>query len=239
MKTKEHYKNHLFDYYSWIYGGLKENIQKNKKFFQSHNIVSGELSTAIDLGAGSGFQSIALNEMGFNVYAIDFCKELLDEIICVNQNINIIEDDIMHFHSYKNITPQLIISMGDTLTHLTDIQSVEDLIENAYNELTDKGKIALSFRDLTFELKGRARFIPVKSDDNRIFTCFLEYRPDSVNVNDIIHEKIDGQWIQKISSYEKIKISEDIIKEILIDKGFEIEFFEKNNGIITIIGSKI
>src|SRR5260370_28337343 len=37
-------------------------------------------SVAVDLGCGSGFQSIALARLGFRVLAIDFNRRLLDEL---------------------------------------------------------------------------------------------------------------------------------------------------------------
>jgi len=40
----------------------------------------------------------------------------------------------------------------------------------------------LSFRDLTPDLTGLNRFIPVRSDPDRIMTCFLEYEPETVIV---------------------------------------------------------
>ena len=128
--------------------------------------------------------------------------------------------------------------MGDTLPHLPDMNSVEKLISNAFNELAPKGKIVLTFRDLTFELKGAERFIPVKSDDNKVFTCFLEYHNDYLDVYDIVNENENGRWVQKISTYKKIKISEEQIKSILNTAGFKIDYFNKDKGLMTIIGSK-
>ncbi len=68
------------------------------------------------------------------------------------------------------------------------------------------GKLALTFRDLTFKLKEEDRFIPVNSDNNRIFTCFLENHATYIKVFDIVYEKEKGRWIQKVSSYKKLTL---------------------------------
>jgi hypothetical protein len=128
--------------------------------------------------------------------------------------------------------------MGDTVTHLENINSLEELVLNSYNILAWDGKLILTFRDLTFELEDEKRFIPVRSDENKIFTCFLEYYPEYLKVFDIINEKENEKWIQKISFYKKIKISEEKIKDIYKMVGFDIELFEIKNGLITIIGKK-
>lgn len=238
MKTKNHYENHLSNYYSWIYGGNEENIQKNRQFFEFYKIKPFSSKVAIDLGAGSGFQSIPLSQIGFRVTAVDFCKKLLNEIDKKEFNIEIIEDDILKYQNYSNRNPELIICMGDTITHLPDLDSVIGLIDNSYKELISKGKIILTFRDLTFELKESERFIPVKNDSDKIFTCFLEYHSDYLDVYDIVNEYKNDKWIQKVSTYKKIIISEEEIKTIFHDLGFKIDFYNKEKGMITIIGSK-
>ncbi len=82
-----------------------------------------------------------------------------------NLNVEIIENDILNFNSYSNRNPELIVCMGDTLTHLGTLNFVSDLIKNCYNELSANGKLVLTFRDLTKELQGEERFTPVRSDD--------------------------------------------------------------------------
>lgn len=240
MEIKSHYENHLADYYTWISGGFDNNIIKVSQFFARHKITPMESKVAIDLGAGSGFQSIPLSQIGFQVIAVDFSSKLLKDLYKNDKDkkIELLENDILNFKVYANRNPELFVCMGDTLTHLPDLNSVNRLIKNCYQELLPHGKVILTFRDFTFELKGKDRFIPVRSDDQRIFTCFLEYHPDYLDVYDIVSEKENNQWIQKISTYKKIKIAETEIKNILIENGFRLSFFNKEKGIITIIGSK-
>jgi hypothetical protein len=65
MEYKDHYKNILAENYSWAFGGLESNVKKNFDFF-SEQLGRPKLSAqAIDLGAGSGFQSIPLARLGY------------------------------------------------------------------------------------------------------------------------------------------------------------------------------
>ncbi len=57
---------------------------------------------------------------------------------------------------------------GDTISHLESKAEIQKLIVDSYNILQSKGKIILSFRDYSFELEDENRFIPVKSDSQRI-----------------------------------------------------------------------
>jgi hypothetical protein len=67
----------------------------------------------------------------------------------------------------------------------------------------------VTYRDLAAnELQGLDRFILVRSDDDRIMTCFLEYTTsDTVTVNDLIHVRgEDGVWTLRKSSYQKLRL---------------------------------
>ncbi len=240
MNTKEHYENHLADYYSWMFGDFNAKINESKRFFRSHNIKPVSTKVSIDLGAGCGFQSIPLAKIGFKVKAIDFSKKLLTELKNKSNglDIEVIENDILNFNVYSGCNPELIVCMGDTITHMGSQESVRELIKNSHKILLKNGKLVLTFRDLTFEPKDEDRFIPVRSDNGRIFTCFLEYRPDYVKVFDIVYENKRGKWTQKISSYNKLIIPQIVIKECFEDTGFKIEFMGIENGLVTVIGIK-
>jgi 2-polyprenyl-3-methyl-5-hydroxy-6-metoxy-1,4-benzoquinol methylase len=239
IMIKSHYDEHLGNYFTWIYGD-HESIKENENFFKDHKIEPKSTKVAIDLGSGVGYQSIPLANLGFKVTSVDFSKKQLVNLRenSKNLNIEILEEDILHFDTYADKNPELIVCMGDTLTHLKNKKVVHDLVKNCFNELAAGGKLIISFRDLTFELDGIDRFIPIKSNHDKIFTCFLEYEHDRVHIYDIIHEKENGEWDQKISSYTKIKISDEEIKNIVESAGFKIDFFEEDHDIIYIIAVK-
>ena len=57
-------------------------------------------------------------------------------------------------------------------------------------------------------LTGTARFLPVRADDQRILTCFLEYGPSHVTVHDLLHEReAGGAWRLQTSAYRKLRLS--------------------------------
>jgi 2-polyprenyl-3-methyl-5-hydroxy-6-metoxy-1,4-benzoquinol methylase len=111
--AKEHYEQVLADVYSWMLGGFEAGISRNLEFFQNHNISPIKSGVAVDLGAGCGFQSIPLAQLGFTVTAIDLNAELLNELQANASKLNIttIQDDLLNFEQYLDTKAELIICM--------------------------------------------------------------------------------------------------------------------------------
>ncbi len=192
--VKEHYNNVLSDVYSWMFGGFDCGINKNVLFFKKHRIIPGGSGMAIDLGAGCGFQSIPLAKAGFTVTAIDVDTKLLKELESHSADlpITIIQDDLVDFDRHTKGNAELIVCMTDTLIHLESKEHVVSLFKKVVASLSEGGRFIITFRDLSFELSELDRFIPVKSDDNTVFTCFLEYEPETVKVHDLLYRKKEG-----------------------------------------------
>ncbi len=238
--TREHYENHLADYYAWISGGVDLKIEENRKFFIDHNIEPIRSGSAFDLGSGCGFQSVPLAELGFRVVAMDLSAKMLAQLQQNAKNLPIetICDDLSNFTRYKRGNIELVICMGDTLAHLDALRNVQALLDKVFFELETGGCLVLSFRNLSQELMELDRFIPVRSNETTIFTCFLEFEKTTVRVHDIIYEKKDTRWVLKKSVYQKLRISPDWTQKYLQEIGFTIEFYEEQNGMIHIIARK-
>lgn len=236
----EHYENHLARYYAWISGGVDEKIEENRKFFADHDIQPIRSGLAFDLGAGCGFQSVPLAQLGFRVVALDLSHKMLAQLRKTAKNLPIetICDDLSNFTNYKSGNIELMVCMGDTLTHLDAFKKVQALLDTVFSSLETGGCLILSFRNLTQELAELDRFIPVKSNETTIFTCFLEFEKDSVKVHDIIYEKNNAQWVLKKSVFQKLRISPDWTQKYLQKIGFAIEFYDEQNGLIFIIARK-
>lgn len=239
-QTLQHYETHLADYYSWMFGGLEKKIAEHSELFRSLQLEPVNTAVAIDLGAGNGIQSIPLAEAGYNVTAIDFSNKLLTELETVKKDLPIqtIEADILAFDRYNHLQPELIVCMGDTLPHLPSLAHVQDLFQHIYQQLVSDGQFIVSFRDLSHELKSIERFIPVRSDNDTIFTCFLEYFEGHIMVHDIIQQRYEDIWRQKISSYKKLRLSADVVISLLKEIGFSIISHGTFSGMQLIVAKK-
>src|SRR6478672_7585673 len=94
----DHYEGLLADHYSWMFGvSPLEKSAEQLELLTYLKVVHGEL--AVDLGAGSGFQSMALADLGFRrVLAIDTSAKLLEELRSNsgNRHVEAIQDDMLN-----------------------------------------------------------------------------------------------------------------------------------------------
>jgi SAM-dependent methyltransferase len=239
MTVKEHYDNHLGRLYSWMTGDFHTKAKEFRDFLTDNSIKPITNKIAIDLGAGHGIQSIPLAEVGFQVLAIDFNQQLLDELKtnAKDLDITVINDDIKKVKTFAE-KPELIVCCGDTLSHLNNKTDVNSFISDIIKSLEKNGKLIISFRDYSNELIGIDRIIPVKSDETKILTCILDYEKEFVNVTDLLHVRTDNVWKQKVSTYKKVRLLTNEIVENLEANGMTIKFNQIVNRLTTIIASK-
>lgn len=239
MSTKRHYEEHLSHFYEWMLGDFEEAASRQQTFFQENNIISKEKEIAFDLGAGNGLQSIPLAKLGHEVYAFDFNQRLLDSLNERKRNLAIttVLSDLESFHTYQK-EPSLIVCMGDTLTHLDSIAQVSQFLSDCYSKIKPGGSLVLSFRDYGTTLTGEKRFLPVKADENRIHTCVLDYDEEKVLVTDLIHERVNGAWSQRVSAYYKTRLTVDTVVKKLKVLGFLVKRPYQERGMYYIIAEK-
>lgn len=240
MTVKEHYDTHLGNFYSWMMGDFEIKQREFKNFLLDYDITPSSTKKALDLGAGHGLQSIPLAKLGFNVTAVDFCQQLLDELKINAKRLTIetLNEDIRKIKQFADKEFELIVCCGDTLSHLDNKKKIENLIIDISTILRIGNKTLLSFRDYSKELTGNDRYIQAKSDDTRILTCVLDYDTDTVKVTDLLNEKTVTGWKQKVSSYNKVRISTNEIIKMLESNRMVIQLNQVINGMTTIIAVK-
>ena len=96
----------------------------------------------------------------------------------------------------------------------------------------------VSFRDYCAALTGDQRFIPVRGDDTRILTCFLEYQPEVVVVHDILHQRTPEGWQTQVSHYRKLRLSPEQLITGLESHGFNVRREVGLRGMVRLIAQR-
>jgi 2-polyprenyl-3-methyl-5-hydroxy-6-metoxy-1,4-benzoquinol methylase len=220
----DHYRSHLAPVYVWMSGGFDAALARGETEIGALLPDPSKGSRAVDLGCGFGMHSIPLARRGCSVLALDSSDHLLGQLQAHAGILPItaVEDDLSAFQRYLDHPADIILCMGDTLTHLPDRDAVLQLFTQAAASLRPGGTFIATFRDYTRALVGDGRFIPVKSDADRILTCFLEYAADHVDVHDMLHERNGEAWQLRVSKYRKLRLDPVWVSGSLHDRGFAV-----------------
>jgi SAM-dependent methyltransferase len=242
MKTSAaHYATHLGPIYSWMLGDIDAAFARSAAEIDDLKLPEPNHAAAVDLGAGLGLHALPLARRGFLVTAIDSCQVLLDELRsrCGTLAVTAVNADLVDFRAVVTGQPQVVLCMGDTLTHLPTLAAVESLLGEVAASLARGGVFAATFRDYaTRTLEGDQRFILVRADTDRILTCFLEYAEHEVMVHDVLNEREQGQWRQKISSYPKLRLAPEWMESQLIELGLAVCRDTSASGMVRMVGTK-
>jgi SAM-dependent methyltransferase len=236
--VRSHYESFLAPVYSWLTGGAEAAFARGEVELDALRLMPRRAAaSALDLGAGFGMHSVPLARRGFNVVAVDSSGALLRELRGHAGKLPILtaETDLLDFPRYIAGPTDVILCMGDTLTHLASKQAIESLFAQVVAVLAPGGAFVLTFRDYSAPMIRESRFIPVKSDADRIFTCFLEYGNEHVDVYDVLHERQGSQWTQRVSGYRKLRLPPDWVCAALRHAGFQATQEAGLSGMIRVV----
>ncbi|MEP6884893.1 MAG: class I SAM-dependent methyltransferase [Gammaproteobacteria bacterium] len=226
----DHYANLLGPVYTWMVGDIDAALARSDAELDVLSPPARRLSmqgaTAIDLGAGFGLHAIPLARRGFSVLALDSCEALLKDLSlrAGSLPIRVVNANLLDFKAHEAAPVDVILCMGDTLTHLPEQSNVETLLKEVAASLNPGGTFVATFRDyVTAPLKDEARFIPVRSDSERLLTCFAEYLDVTVTVHDLLYQREGGSWQFTAGSYRKLRLAPQWVAQRLSSLGLDVE----------------
>lgn len=229
-----HYETLLAPIYLWMAGGPDTAFSAGAADLSEFLHVPG---TAVDLGAGFGMHSIPLARAGFEVLAVDTSSYLLEQLHQHSAGLRVkpVQADLRDFARHTSGPADLILCMGDTLTHLNSTAEIGLLFRDVAASLRPGGQFVATFRDYRQLPSGDQRFIPVRSDQHRIHTCFLEPLGEWVLVHDIVHEYANDGWSQKVSSYKKLRLPPEVVVQAAERAGLVCQHRPGPRGMLTIL----
>jgi SAM-dependent methyltransferase len=237
--VRDHYDGLLAEHYSRMFGDFEAKVAEQRALLERLGVMApAPGALAVDLGCGSGFQSVALARLGFRVRAIDVSRRLLDELTERARGLAVeaIAGDIRDVARLVPAGVELALCMGDTLAHLEREAELDRLFHGVAGRLVAGGRLVLSFRDLSGELRDADRAIPLGAWDDLVMTCFLEYEASTVKVHDLIWARQPDGWRLRKSMYRKLRLAPDRVAARLRAAGFAVERHDAPGGMIALVG---
>ncbi len=237
--VREHYDALLAEHYSRMFGDFEIKAAEQRTLLERLGVAAATPgAVAVDLGCGSGFQSVALARLGYRVLAVDFSRRLLDELTARTRGLAVeaVAGDI---RNVARLVPQgiaLAVCMGDTLSHLERAADLDRVFQGVARRLVRGGRLVLAFRDLSGELRDLDRVIPIGAWDDLVMTCFLEYENARVKVHDLVWVRHPDGWRLRKGMYRKLRLAPARVAAQMNAAGFAVVRHDASGGLVALVG---
>jgi SAM-dependent methyltransferase len=237
--VRTHYDEVLSPHYSRLFGDFGAKVAEQRALLERLGVTAATGDrVAVDLGCGSGFQSLALARLGYRVVAIDLSRRLVDELKgrAAGLPIETVVGDLREVARLAPGGASLVVCMGDTLSHLQGEDDLRRVLEGAATRLPAGGRLILTFRDLSVEARDLDRVIPVHASDDLIVTCVLEYESRTVKVHDLVWTRGGDGWRLQKGMYRKLRLAASTVSAHLERAGFGVQRHDAPSGLVALVG---
>jgi SAM-dependent methyltransferase len=154
------------------------------------------IATALDAGAGTGFHSLLLSELGVRMTALDLSAEMLDRLAShARERAVEIETSRSDFQS---LPPQwsgrfdAVFCLGNSLPHLLTSQELARGVREFRRVLRNGGILFAQLLNYERILASRERVVGVKRDGGTTFVRFYDFEGELVRFNILRLEEREG-----------------------------------------------
>jgi SAM-dependent methyltransferase len=143
MSNSNDFYSHASEFYDEMisFDSLLKNRMDQLKLF-----VMGDQKTAIDIGCGTGIDSVALALLGLKVTSLDPSKEMIARAEKnagkYKQSINFVNTGLSGLINLEMSNTDLIVSLGNTIANIHPLE-LENGIQTLYNNMSSGGILIL------------------------------------------------------------------------------------------------
>lgn len=183
--------------------GLEKRFVHERPFFKMF-VEKYSINSALDAGAGTGFHSLLMAELGVAVTAIDISKKMLARVKehakLRHEKIDVIVSSFEDLADNVHRTFDAVLCMGNSLPHLSSRKDLEQSLKNFSKVLNPGGILFLQILNYDRILAKRERVQSVKEMGGITFVRFYEFHRDHVIFNILKLKMENGQPRQELES---------------------------------------
>ncbi|MBM4176086.1 MAG: class I SAM-dependent methyltransferase [Ignavibacteria bacterium] len=181
MKNTEFY-NSISNFYDEMIN-LDSSVSAKKTLFPY--FIQKNYKDAIDLGCGSGADSIALASLGLNVSAFDSSTKMLESAKknsnSYNFKIKFSFIDLENFKTFNERT-DFVISMGNTLANISS-KSINKVFKNIFQTLNVGGSFLFQILNYERIINEKERLISITENNDSIYVRFYDFEKATLGFN--------------------------------------------------------
>lgn len=204
--------------------GFAKRFIHEKPFFRllvdNHNI-----HTAMDAGAGTGFHSLLLAQLGVHVTSVDFASEMLQRLdahakqmgLHVNPVQTGFRDLLQEVHAHFDA----VFCMGNVLAHDLTKENLQRTIQQFSAVLRPRGILFAQVLNYERILAERERVQHVKEKEGVTFIRFYDFESDFIRFNILRLRRNGDQIASEIDSIALRPVMSRELTDVLVQAGFE------------------
>jgi SAM-dependent methyltransferase len=182
------------------------------------------ITTALDAGAGTGFHSLLLAQLGVKVTSADTSAEMLKRVKAHSREMNL---ELKTFRAdFKNLGSEVpgtfdaVISMGNTLAHILSHEELRTVFQNFMLKLNAGGIFFLQMLNYEKILARRETIQSAKEANGVTFVRYYEFCDPLLKFNILRLEKKDNTIDHVLHTTLLRPVVKDEILSLLADAGF-------------------
>ncbi len=183
------------------------------------------ITTALDAGAGTGFHSLLLGQLGVHMMAMDVSNKMLERVKAhakdLHLKIDIVESTFQDMPHRLNKKFDAVVCMGNSLPHLLTREELVQSLKNFSAVLRPGGILFIQILNYARILTSRERIQSVKEAGAITFVRFYEFHEESVVFNILRLKKKEGRLIHKLDSVKLRPILKPELTNALHEAGFD------------------
>lgn len=171
------------------------------------------LKKVLDAGCGTGFHSILLTKLGCEVTAVDVSEKMLMQLQNNASKYGVVVKTVQS--SFQELAHNVdtdfdgVFCMGNSLTHLLNIDEIDSALKNFNNVLKKGGNLFLQILNYTKIINEKKKIQSVREVGGKTYIRYYDYFDTHIEFNirycDIIHNSIKLFPITKIMLEERIR----------------------------------
>lgn len=188
----------------------------------------------LDLACGSGNYTLELAKKGYELYAVDLDKAMMEKLKekAENEFLNIKMEaaDMRDVKKELNENFNTIFCIGNSLVHLTDKVEIQNLINDLYNMLYEHGNLIIQIINYDRILKHNVRSLPPIENKEAGVSFVRNYEINEENSVVYFNTELNIKEGNEIKTYKNsvplFPLQSDELTSLLQKAGFKhIELF--------------
>lgn len=141
----------------------------DKKVRQVKQLVNIYDKTVLDIGCATGKIAIKLSKKAKSIVGIDLDEEMIKIANqCELPNIEFLKMNMLHLNQLPQ-TFDTILCLGNTLSHLNSLKTVNDFIAKCFDKLNPNGQLLIQIVNYENITKEKQLTFPTKETEHLIF----------------------------------------------------------------------